>query len=113
MNGSRLRPRPVLWWGIGLTLGGVLLTLLLPQLGYTLTLQHDASTGVDQGMLVGIDLVVRVVAQVVPPLGVALIGASLVMTYVGRLLTADPSRRAAVAGLRSTPGDDEGAEPVV
>ncbi|MFP3464619.1 hypothetical protein [Leifsonia sp. SIMBA_070] len=92
MTGTRLRPKVVLWWGIALTLAGLLLTTLLPQLGYALTLQHDASTGVDQGFLVGIDLVVRLIAQVVPPLGIALIGASVVMAYVRRVLAAPAAK---------------------
>jgi drug/metabolite transporter (DMT)-like permease len=31
---TRLRPKVVLWWGIGLSVAGVLLTTFLPQIGY-------------------------------------------------------------------------------
>lgn len=82
---SKLRPKVVLWWGIALTVGGVLLAMLLPQLAYTAAQQPSAATGVDQALLTLFDLVVRVIAQVMTPLGVALIGASVVMAYVGRL----------------------------
>jgi type IV secretory pathway VirB2 component (pilin) len=82
---SKLRPKVVLWWGIALTVGGVLLAILLPQLAYTAAQQPSAATGVDQALLTLLDLVVRVIAQVMTPLGVALIGASVVMAYVGRL----------------------------
>ena len=95
---SKLRPKVVLWWGIGLTIAGVLVTLLLPQLAYTATQQPSAATGVDQGLLILLDLVIRVVGQVLAPLGVALIGASAVMAYVGRLLSPaarEAERRAA------------------
>ncbi|MFE4951359.1 hypothetical protein ACFQ9V_14765 [Leifsonia sp. NPDC056665] len=83
---SKLRPRVVLWWGIALTVAGVLLAMLMPQLAYTAVQQPSAATGVDQALLALLDLVVRVIGEVMTPLGVALIGASVVMAYVGRLL---------------------------
>lgn len=85
---SKLRPKVVLWWGITLTVAGVLLAMLLPQLAYTAVQQPSPATGVDQALLALLDLVVRVIGQVMTPLGVALIGASVVMAYVGRLLAA-------------------------
>ncbi|MDN4598605.1 hypothetical protein [Leifsonia virtsii] len=85
---SKLRPKVVLWWGIGLALAGVLLTLLLPQLSYSLMPDPSSATGVDQGFLVLLSLVIRIVGDLLTPLGVALIGASVVMAYVGRLLAA-------------------------
>jgi len=87
VTASRLRPKVVLWWGIGLTLGGLLLAALMPQLGYALSVQQNASAGVDQGLLSAVSIVVGLTAQVVPPLGVALIGAAVVMTYVARLFS--------------------------
>jgi len=96
VNESKLRPKVVLWWGIGLTVGGMLLTTFLPFLGNAMTGAYDAATSVDQGLLTGLMYIGQLIAQVVPPLGVALIGASVVMAYVGRLLT--PTReRVAVA----------------
>ena len=83
---SKLRPKVVLWWGIGLAIAGILVSLFLPQLAYTAVQQPSSATGVDQGLLLVLDLVIRVIGQVMTPLGVVLIGASVVMTYVGRLL---------------------------
>ncbi|RDV45664.1 hypothetical protein DOE76_07515 [Leifsonia sp. ku-ls] len=84
---SKLRPKVVLWWGIALTLAGVLLTILVPQFGYAAIIQQDYSRpNVDQALLVLLDLVVRIIGQVLTPLGVALIGAAVVMEFVGRLL---------------------------
>lgn len=98
---SKLRPKVVLWWGIALTVAGVLLVMMLPQLAYTAVQQPSAATGVDQALLALLDLVARVIAQVVTPLGVALIGASVVMAYVGRLL----------AGRLSEAGHARSVEP--
>ncbi|WP_431277394.1 hypothetical protein [Leifsonia poae] len=85
-----LRPKVVLWWGIGLTVGGVGLAVLLPYVGYSLVSQTSVSNGLDQGLLVLLNMFVQLISQVLPPLGVALIGASVVMTYVGRLLGSSP-----------------------
>jgi len=85
---SKLRPKVVLWWGVGLALAGVLLTLLMPQLSYSLLPEPSSATGVDQGLLLLLSLVIRIVGDLLTPLGVALIGASIVMAYVGRLLAA-------------------------
>jgi hypothetical protein len=83
---TRLRPKVVLWWGVGLTVAGMVLTTVMPQIGYAASTQFNSATGVDQGLVVLLELVVRLVDQVVPPLGVALIAASVVMAYMGRLL---------------------------
>lgn len=96
---SKLRPRVVLWWGIGLALAGVLLTLLLPQLSYSLMPDPSSATGVDQGLLVLLSLVIRIVGDLLTPLGVALIGASVAMAYVARLLAAR------VPDSETAPGD--------
>ncbi|MEN2742120.1 hypothetical protein ABCS02_30425 [Microbacterium sp. X-17] len=86
MNESNLRPKVVLWWGIALTVAGALLTILIPQIGIAAIVQPGSDVNVDQGILTVLEVVVRIIGQLVAPLGVALIGASLVMTYVGRLL---------------------------
>ena len=88
MNESRLRPKVVLWWGIALTVAGALLTVPIPQIGIAAVVQPGSDVNVDQGLLTVLEVVVRIIGQVVAPLGVALIGASLVMAYVGRLLAA-------------------------
>lgn len=102
MTGSRLRPKVVLWWGIVLTIGGMLLTTFLPVLGYAVTGTYNTSSGVDQGMLTSLQFVLQLIGQVVPPLGVALIGASVVMAYVARLL---PARTPAAESVLSTDHD--------
>jgi hypothetical protein len=83
---SKLRPKVVLRWGIGLTIAGVLVTLLLPQLAYTAVQQPSSAADIGQGLVLLVDLLTRVIAQVLAPLGVALIGAAVVMSYVARLL---------------------------
>jgi hypothetical protein len=89
VNESKLRPKVVLWWGIVLTVAGALLTILIPQIGYPAVVQVDyRALGVDQDLLVLLDLIVRIVGQVLTPLGVVLIGGAIVMTYVARLLAA-------------------------
>lgn len=96
---SKLRPKVVLWWGIGLTVAGALVTLLLPQLAYPVALQPGTATGVDQALLTLVNLVIQVVGQVLSPLGVALIAVSVVMAYVGaRLPAATPLDRRPSAG---------------
>lgn len=96
---SKLRPKVVLWWGIGLTVAGALVTLLLPQLAYTVALQPGTATGVDQALLTLVNLAIQVVGQVLSPLGVALIAASVVMAYVGaRLPAATPAPGQAPVG---------------
>ncbi len=83
---SKLRPKVVLWWGIGLTVAGVLSTDLLPQLGYAIAFQPSAANGVDQGLMTLLALVVRIIEQIVAPIGVVLIGAGVMMAYVDRRL---------------------------
>jgi len=95
VNESKLRPKVVLWWGIGLAIGGLLLAILVPNLSYTLLDMQGGAT-VDQGLMLLLDVCTRIIMQAIAPLGIALIGASVVMAYVGRLLT--PGReRVAVA----------------
>ncbi|WP_020075321.1 hypothetical protein [Cryocola sp. 340MFSha3.1] len=100
MTESKLRPKVVLWWGIGLSAAGLLLNLLLPQVGYALTVQVNASTRVDQGMLTALSVVLDLVRQTLLPLGIALIAASVVMAYIARLL-----------GVRAYAEADETGDP--
>ncbi|SEH81463.1 MULTISPECIES: hypothetical protein [unclassified Leifsonia] len=86
MKESKLRPKVVLWWGIGLTIGGLLLAVLVPNLSYTFLNAQGGAT-VDQGLMLLLDVCTRIIMQAIAPVGVALIGASVVMAYVGRLLT--------------------------
>ncbi|WP_431220568.1 hypothetical protein [Leifsonia xyli] len=97
---TRLRPKVVLWWGIGLTAGGLLLAVLVPQLFYNLALPAGGPRPIDQGLLLSVDVLTRVLAQGVVPVGAALIAAGVVMTYLARLL-----------GV-AAPEHDKGAAPV-
>ena len=92
MTESKLRPRVVLWWGIGLTAGGLLLSVLVPQLFYTIALPSSGPTRLDEGLLTVLDLFTRVLAQGVVPVGAALIGAGVVMAYVARVAGARTSQ---------------------
>jgi uncharacterized protein (DUF697 family) len=85
-----LRPKVVLWWGIGLTVGSTLLNLLVPALVYGAWADPSALTGVDQGLAVTVQTVLQVVTGALPVLGPALIAASIVMAYVGRLIGRSP-----------------------
>lgn len=82
MNTRRLHPKAILFWGIGLTIAGSVLTIFIPNIASFFTSAQNAATGVDQGHLVLLDLVSRIVGGVVTPLGVVLIGAGVVMAYV-------------------------------
>jgi hypothetical protein len=86
MKTSRLQPRAVLWWGILATLAGAVLVVSLPSIGFGIVSGASGGPGVDQGILVALDVVVRLLNAIVIPLGVALIGASVVMTYLRRML---------------------------
>ena len=85
MQNSRVAPKVVLWWGIGLTVAGTVLIILLPNLAYGFG-GGGGAVGVDQGLMLAIDLIVRILGGIVAPLGVALIGASIVMVYLRQLL---------------------------
>jgi len=95
---SRLRPKVVLWWGIGLAAAGLLLNLLLPQVGYAV-IQVNGSTRMDQGMLLALNVVVDLIRQTLLPLGIALIAASVVMAYIARLLGVRDDAEPDAAGI--------------
>jgi hypothetical protein len=104
MISSRLRPKVVIWWGVGLSVGGSLLVLLVP--GFVAALVGGAS-GVSQDVQVPTELILRVAASVLPSLGAAFIGAGLVMLYIEKqILTARGNRAAtSAAGMRILPED--------
>jgi hypothetical protein len=85
-------PKRTLWWGIGLSVGGALLILVVPQLMYSVdSLQTQPEAG--QTALLVLELALNVIRQLVLPLGTALIAASLVMFYIrGRTRPADAER---------------------
>ena len=100
MTESKLRPRVVLWWGIGLAAGGLLLSVLVPQLFYNIALPVSGPTPLDQGLLVVLDVLTRVLAQGVVPVGAGLIGAGVVMAYIARQAGPRPAQNQHLAQRR-------------
>ncbi|WP_348787481.1 hypothetical protein [Leifsonia sp. NPDC080035] len=97
-----LRPAVVLWWGIGLTVLGVVLGLALPWLLYN---QQTPGAAMDQGMLVLLETAVRLLTGVAPLVGVAMIAAGIVMAYLKRLIERAPEHTFRLRGDGSTPPD--------
>lgn len=85
-----LRPKVVLWWGIGLTVASTALNLVVPAIVFGAWAGGSGPTGVDQGLAVTVQTVLQVVTGALPVLGPALIAASIVMAYVGRLVVRSP-----------------------
>ena len=71
----------VLWWGIGILVGGAVLIVLLP--GIVSLIAGGEGLGQIAGVV--IEVVLRVAREVLPPLGAALIGAGLVMAFIRRV----------------------------
>lgn len=83
MQESRFNPRIVLILGGVLLLFGAILQIVLPNIGYSVVNSSaDAAAGVDQGILLLFDTVTRVVSVLVTPMGTALFGAGIVMSYL-------------------------------
>lgn len=104
MNLSKLSPKTVFWTGVGTTLAGAALVVLLPAAILPFLYQATAQ---GQGLLVALDIVLRVVNVVLPPLGAALIGASAVMAYLDRLearRTSPETRHEILSGRRTGDG---------
>lgn len=85
-----LRPKVVLWWGIGLTVASTVLNLVVPAIVYGAWSGGSGATGVDQGLAVTVQTVLQVVTGAMPVLGPALIAASIVMAYLDRLSVRSP-----------------------
>lgn len=77
-----LRPRVVLWWGIGIAVGGSLLVILTPIVIDWMIVSGATDAG--QGVHTAVEVVLHAAASVLPPLGAALIGAAIVMVYLER-----------------------------
>ena len=84
-------PKRTLWWGIGLSVGGALMILVVPQLMY-MVVSPQAEPEVGQTVLMIVELVLNIIRQLVLPLGTALIAASLVMVYLGGRSRPDDDR---------------------
>ena len=78
---GRMTARAVRWWGIGLLAVAVVVGLTAPELHFWLTGGPGAG---DQAHLDVLFAVLTVVGQVVLPLGIALVSASIVMSYADR-----------------------------
>ena len=76
-------PKKTLWWGIGLSVGGAILTVTTPPL-LAMTLPMHTTTG--QTAFFAFETAFSVIRQLALPLGAVLIGAALVMFYVDRRL---------------------------
>ncbi|NEN05237.1 hypothetical protein G3T36_05065 [Diaminobutyricibacter tongyongensis] len=91
---SRLRPKVVLWWGIGLIAGGLVLDYAVQGIMFATT-NGQGSNPLDQAMLgIWMDLL-NAVNRTAPFIGAALIGASVVMFYLAKNLL--PSARVPAA----------------
>jgi hypothetical protein len=80
---SRLRPKVVLWWGIGLLVADAVLNFAVPAIfaGFA---DPSGGNGVDQALYGLFATVLSAVNRVAPFLGAALIGASVVMFYIAK-----------------------------
>ncbi|WP_052357661.1 hypothetical protein [Leifsonia aquatica] len=85
-----LRPRVVLWWGIGLTVASTVINAVVPAIVYGAWAGGTGATGFDQGLAVTVQTFLQVVTGAMPVLGPALIAAAIVMAYVGRLVVRSP-----------------------
>ena len=84
---SRLRPKVVLWWGIGLVAGGLILDYAVSGIMFASTNGQGSTVNpLDQAMLgIWMDLL-NAVNRTAPLIGAALIGASVVMFYLAKNL---------------------------
>lgn len=87
------RAKIVLWTGIALTVVGGILTIFLPSISYYGLGASSSATRIDQGFLSFLEVLLRLLATVVPLLGVVLIGTSIVMYQLQALLTPTGRRR--------------------
>lgn len=78
---AKLEPKPVIWWGVGMLLGGIVLIVFAPMAFIPLSLGGNPA---GQAVLGFLNLVLGVVRQIILPLGSAFIGAGIVMVYIDR-----------------------------
>ena len=89
---SSNRARTVLWTGIALTVVGGILTIFLPNISYYWLGASASAARIDQGFLSVLEVLLRLLATILPLLGVVLIGSSVVMVHLQALLTYPDSR---------------------
>ena len=105
---SRLRPKVVLWWGVGLVAGSVVFSYGLTGISAAVFSggPGGSATSLDQTMLGILVTLVEAVNGSAPFIGAALIGASTVMFYIAKnLVPIMPSEAGATSGKRAA-GDD-------
>lgn len=95
---TRLRPKVVLWWGIGLVAGSLVFSYGLTGISAAAFSGNPggSATALDQAMLGILITAVQAVNQSAPFIGAALIGASVVMFYMAKNIL--PAARPAMAG---------------
>ncbi|MFD4422137.1 hypothetical protein ACFWN7_11620 [Agromyces sp. NPDC058484] len=76
-------PTRVIWWGVGVAIGGALLIVAAPA---ALNAWWAPNTQEWQSAMLVFDIVMQIARILFAPLGAALIAAGLVMRYVDRRL---------------------------
>lgn len=85
---SRLRPKVVLWWGIGLIVASLILNYAL--FGLISATSGSGANSLDQAMLSAIMQVLDAVNRIAPMLGAAFVGASIVMFSITKNDATEP-----------------------
>ena len=99
---SRLRPKVVMWWGIGLIAATFILNYTLPGLSYAAYGGGLRADALSQALLGGFATLLGAVNSLAPLLGAVLIGASIVMAYIAK--TVLPPAQQPAAGESDTRG---------
>jgi hypothetical protein len=69
--------RRLIFLGAGLIVLSAIITVVLPAIGYSYW-----NAGADQSFLVAVELLLRFVGAIVPPLGASLLAAGIVVFYL-------------------------------
>jgi 4-amino-4-deoxy-L-arabinose transferase-like glycosyltransferase len=79
-------PTRVIWWGVGVAIGGALLIIAVPG---ALNAWWAPNTEQWQSAFVVVAIIQEIARFTLPPLGAALIAAGIVMRYIDRRLTGE------------------------
>ncbi len=103
---SRLRPKVVLWWGIGLIAGGLILDYAVSGIAFSTTIGDGTTVNpLDQAMLgIWMDLL-NAVNRSAPFIGAALVGASVVMFYLAKNVVPTATVQDEASGKRAASAD--------
>ncbi|WP_345762670.1 hypothetical protein [Diaminobutyricibacter sp. McL0608] len=80
----RLRPKVVLWLGIGLLVASLILSYAIPGITYARFGDGSGPTGVDGALVSVLTTLLSTISVYSPFLGSALVGASIVMFYIAK-----------------------------